>query len=124
MERINKDREREERISMEIIVDSKDAEERAMGWYYYLEDRISFPFTAICITEKRKSPLQKGDEVEVVDIAPEDECEHEMFVEIQWDRGRRLAIPLSQVKPIENTDEDTKEAVADWHYWIEQGYEM
>ena len=30
------DEEREERITMEIIVDAYDAEEQAMGWYYYL----------------------------------------------------------------------------------------
>jgi hypothetical protein len=36
------DEEREERISMEIIVDAYDAEEQAMGWYYYLEETIQF----------------------------------------------------------------------------------
>jgi len=29
-----RDEEREERISMEIIVDAHDEEERAMGWYW------------------------------------------------------------------------------------------
>ena len=40
--------EREERIAMEIIVDAYDAEERAMGWYYYLEEWVSVGFTARC----------------------------------------------------------------------------
>ncbi len=30
---------REQRIHDEIIVDCYDETERAMGWYYYLEDR-------------------------------------------------------------------------------------
>ena len=56
-------------------------------------------------------------------MAPEDECEHEMFVFTRWD-PKNLAIPLSQVKPISPTDEETKEAVADWHYWVEQGHQL
>lgn len=36
------DEEREERISMEIIVDSYGPEEQAMGWYCYLERTLLF----------------------------------------------------------------------------------
>jgi hypothetical protein len=32
-----RDEEREARISMEVVVDAHDDEERAMGWYYDLE---------------------------------------------------------------------------------------
>jgi hypothetical protein len=28
---------------MEIIVDAYGGEEQALGWYYYLDDRFSFP---------------------------------------------------------------------------------
>ena len=35
-----KDEIREERIHMEAIVDAYDPEERALGWYYYLENKI------------------------------------------------------------------------------------
>jgi len=31
------DPEREKRIDMEIVVDAYNQQERAMGWYYYLE---------------------------------------------------------------------------------------
>ncbi|NTW60113.1 MAG: calcium-binding protein, partial [Nitrospirae bacterium] len=34
---------REERISMEIVVDCYGPEEQATGWYYYLEDNLEFP---------------------------------------------------------------------------------
>ncbi len=40
--------EREDRITMEIIVDAYGPEEQAMGWYFYLEDTIEFPFSAVC----------------------------------------------------------------------------
>ena len=65
---------REERISMEIVVDAYNEEERAMGWYCYLEDKLDFPFLTRCIKERPISPLRVGDEVEVVGMGPQDEC--------------------------------------------------
>ncbi|MFZ5452184.1 MAG: calcium-binding protein [Thermodesulfobacteriota bacterium] len=44
---------REHRIVMEIIVDCYNQEERAMGWYYYLEDRLNFPFQARGVSDNR-----------------------------------------------------------------------
>ena len=38
-----KDEEREERIMMEVVVDAHDEDERAMGWYYYLEETLNAP---------------------------------------------------------------------------------
>ena len=37
MAKPTRDKEREQRITMEIIVDAHDSQERAMGWYCYLE---------------------------------------------------------------------------------------
>jgi hypothetical protein len=121
MSKAKKNAERERRIEMEIIVDANGPEEQAMGWYCYLEEKLQFPFTATCVAERAISPLHKGDEIEILEMAPEEECQHEMFVMMRWER-RGLAIPLSQVKPISETDEDTREAVADWLYWVDQGY--
>lgn len=116
------DEEREERIVMEIVVDAYGAEEQAMGWYYYLQDTMQFPFTATCISKRRISPLKEGATVEVVGMAPEDECDREMFVEIEWE-GDTLAVPLIQLEATE-ADEETQQAIADWHYWVDQGYEF
>jgi Calcium binding len=93
-----RDETREERISMEIVVDAYTEEERAMGWYYYLEEKLNFPFLTRCISERAISPLRVGDEVEVVGMAPEDECGREMLVETPWEHKRTLAVPLSQCK--------------------------
>jgi len=41
---VGEDAVREERILMEVVVDAYGTEERAMGWYYYLADKILFPF--------------------------------------------------------------------------------
>jgi hypothetical protein len=74
------------------------------------------------VAERATSPLRTGDEVEVVGMAPEEECQHEMFVEIRWER-RTLAVSLSQLLGIE-ADPQTQQAIEDWHYWVQQGYEF
>lgn len=117
-----KDDIREERITMEAVVDAYDSGERAMGWYYYLEDKISFPFTASCIAVNKRTPLELGEQIEVLGMAGENYCEHDMLVDILWNK-KTLAIPLSQIKPL-NVDEESIEAIEDWHYWVNQGYEF
>ncbi len=123
MERTPEDQQREGRITMDIIVDAYSPEEQAMGWYYYLDSHLQFPFLATCIKERAISPLRVGDEVEIVGMAPEEECEHEMFVLTPWDR-RTLAIPLAQVEAIAAVDQQTRQAIEDWHYWVGRGYEL
>ena len=118
-----KDQEREKRIVMEIVVDAYDPEERAMGWYYYLQGQLQFPFLTHCVARRAISPLRIGDEVEVVDMAPEEECKHEMFVLMPWERVT-LAVPLSQLKVANYVDEATQQTVEDWRYWIERGYQF
>ena len=117
---VEKDDVREDRIDMEVVVDAYGGEERAMGWYSYLDDSLAFPFQARCIAERRTSPVQRGEVVEVTGMASAEDCEHEMFVEVQW-QGRRLAVPLSQPEGMA-VDEATQEAIGDWHYWAARGY--
>lgn len=107
---------------MEVVVDAYGPEERAMGWYYYLEDALCFPFTAHCTGVRSISPMEKNDEVEVIGMAPEDDCQHEMFVMIRHVRKAGLAVPLSQLEPGEDVDDATKQAIEDWHYWVQMGY--
>jgi hypothetical protein len=117
-----RDEERDERIAMEIIVDAYGPEEQALGWYYYLENNLRVPFPARCIAQRAISPLEVGDEVEIVGMAPEDECEHEMFVLTRWER-RTLAVPLSQLAGVA-VDEQTRQAIEDWHDWVARAYEL
>ncbi len=122
MTRVKKDDVREHRIDMEVVVDVYDEQERAMGWYNYLEDKLAFPFQARCIGEKRSSPLQQGEVVAVTGMAPEEDCEHDMLVDVQW-QGRRLAVPLAQLEGVA-VDEAMQEAIGDWHYWVARGYQF
>lgn len=118
MKRPKRDPAREDRIHNEAIVDASP-EEQAMSWYYYLEGKISFPFRAKCVTANVVSPLRKGEAVEVLRMAVEDACEHDMLVQIRW-QGRRMAVPLSQLEAI-GADGSSHEAIRDWHYWVAQG---
>ena len=115
-----KDPIREDRIHDEAIVDAYGPEEQAMSWYYYLENKIRFPFQAKCIVTKLVSPLKKGETVEVRRLAPEDACSTDMLVLIRW-QGRNMAVPLSQLAAVD-PDESTSEAISDWHYWVARGY--
>ena len=119
MPKLRKNRIREERIHDEGIVDAYGPEEQALGWYYYLENKIQIPFSARCIAAKVASPLRKGETVEVRNLAPEDSCAHDMLVLIRW-HGRNLAVPLSQLTATD-ADESTVEAIGDWHYGRAQG---
>src|SRR6516164_8304834 len=96
MTKSKKDPIREERIHNEVVVDAYGPEEQAMGWYYYLEDKLRFPFQAKCIVAKVVSPLLKGETVEVQGMAPGDACSADMLVLIRW-QDRSMAVPLSQL---------------------------
>jgi hypothetical protein len=120
MKKRKKDPIREDRIDNQAIVDAYGPEERAMAWYYYLESQLQFPFQARCITANIVSPLSKGETVQVLRMAPEEACSTDMLVLIRW-QGRKLAVPLSQLAAVD-VDQSTAEAIADWHYWVAQGY--
>jgi calcium binding protein len=106
MKKSRKDPVREDRIHNEAIVDA-GPEEQALSWYYYLEDKIRFPFQAKCLAAKVVSPLRKGENVEVLRMAPDDVCEHDMLVLVRW-QGRKMAVPLAQLTAVD-PDESTAE---------------
>jgi hypothetical protein len=122
MARTPRDDEREERIQNEIVVDAYGPEEQAVGWFTVLEERLRFPFRARCIAERLTSPLRLGAKVEVIEMAPIEECEREMYVLIRWD-DRDLAVPLMQLEGV-RVNAETREAIGDWHYWVARGYQF
>ena len=113
---------RETRIEMEIVVDAHDEEERAMGWYTYLDDNLKFPFRARCADARKISPLKKGEETEVIGMAPADDCMRTMWVLIRF-ADRTLGVPLDQLEAVTG-GEATREAVTDWCYWAAMGYQF
>ena len=91
-----------------------------MGWYYYLEGKLRFPFTATCIKRRATSPFKIGESLSITGLAPEDDCMSEIIVLSEW-HGRSLGVPLAQLRP-RKVDAATKQGIDDWHYWIAMGY--
>ncbi len=118
MANARRNKEREERINMEIIVDAYTPEEQDLAWYSYLSSALQFPFAARCTTFRLISPLEPGKKVEVLEMAPEEECNSEIFVVIRWQK-RELGVPLMQLKCTDD-DEETQQAIEDWRYWFNQ----
>jgi hypothetical protein len=110
----------EDRIETQIIVDTYDESEAAMGWHCYLQDTITFPFNAKCIKKVSTSPLLLSEDVEVIAMDEAENCEHEMLVEVKW-RGESICVPLEQLDGV-GVDDKTKQALNDWAYWVDQGY--
>jgi len=123
MKRIEENAEREERIEDEIVVDTYNEYERITGWYCYLDAKITFPFKAKVIKASVISPLKEGEETLVLGMADQEQCDDNMnmFVEIEW-KERKFSVPLEQLYPVDIGDEDTVEAIEDWHYWVDRGY--
>jgi hypothetical protein len=68
---------------MDIVVDAYDAGERVMWWHCYLDDAMKPPFNARMIAKHPISPLDKGEEVKVLGIAPAKVCLSGMFAAIR-----------------------------------------
>jgi Calcium binding len=116
------DDEFDRRLSLEIIPDAYGPEEQALSWYYYLEEHLQFPFEAECVNDRSTSPLRIGDKVDVVGMPAEEDCEHEMLVNIRWNE-RVLAVPLAQLGGVD-VDDETHQAMQDWQTWVDRGYEL
>jgi len=109
---------RDERIERRIVVDAYSPQEQATGWYAYLDDVLAFPFEACCIEKREVSPLQEGETVTVVGLPRMEPSPNRQLVTVVW-LDRELGVPLSQLEPVEASD-DTAQAIADWHYWIDR----
>ena len=119
-------KERRHRIDYEIIVDCYDEYEQAMGWIIYLKENLKTPFKARYVENPQIPDVQPGKIIEVIELVnqeDDEELEHfEAMVEIR--EGNNVCeIPLSEVEAID-TDQDTKQAVEDWHYWMGRGYQF
>lgn len=93
-----------------------------MGWYYYLEGKLSFPFEASCIKAQRGYPIKIGENVVVMSMADENECTSDMKV-IVAHNGSESIVPLNILRCI-SRNKSTRVAMRDWHYWIFGGYQF
>ena len=108
--------EMQHKIDYEIIVDCYDEYEVSMGWYYYMEETLKFPF-------KAKAKLKKVDgsvkltEIQVTGLAADEEgfMGNDFDLEILTG-GHFSNIHYSQLSQIK-ADDETLEAFAIWEYW-------
>ena len=54
-------------------------------------------------------------------MADTDDCAHELMVLIKW-QGEKLAVPLDQLEASTQSNKQTRQVLADWHYWVARGY--
>ncbi len=45
-----------------------------------------------------------------------------MLVIVEW-HGRELGIKLEQIEAVE-IDDEREEAISEWHYWVNRGYQI
>ena len=121
MFKVELDEIRENRIANEAVVDAYEEEEIAMGWYYYLQDRLVFPFQARWGSRKSSDRT-----VTVLEMSTEDDCLNDMYVEVLYKEANLedvFSARLSEIHPVD-ADLATIEAIADWHYWVKRGYQF
>lgn len=117
------DKSREHRITNHILVHAHTQEEQAMSWYNYLEGKLHFPFKAKWFPGGSTAAEEV---IEVLEMSSEEECWEEMFVEVLYKEGTVedvFSVALSNLEVVA-ADEHTKEAIADWHYWVDKGYQL
>ena len=115
------DQIRENRIANEVLVDAYEQEEIAMGWYYYLQERFNFPFKAKWGSSKSSDRI-----VTVLEMSAEDDCLNDMYVEVLYREGDLedvFSARLFEIYPLD-VNRPTEEAIADWHYWVNRGYQF
>ncbi len=115
-----RDEQREQRIAR-FVAAAEDEYERISAWYGYLEEQLRLPFQATCTRQTAGLALGLREQVQVVDLADVDTWEDQVLVTLGGVRDG-LDVPLAQLTPLQATDAASKQAVADWHYWVQRGY--
>jgi Calcium binding len=108
---------REDRIDYEIVVDTYDEYEAAMGWLTYLQDLLLFPFEAMYHPED-----EEPRRVMVQAIENDEEALEQGLIEflIEIDDDGECWVALEEITPLESNPEAVQ-AVEDWRYWLARG---
>jgi len=105
------------KIDYEIIVDSHDEYEMSMGWYYFMEESITFPFKATAQLKKRDGSIEKK-EVIIVGLSSDEESFMSNDFELEMETEQHInKISFSKLSNIKASAE-TLEAFTIWNYWI------
>ena len=114
-----KNKEYEEILYNEILVDCKDDYDQNMSWYYYVQDELDFPFEAQIELKKREGgKVLKS--VQVIELSDDEDFHRNsnLKVNIELD-DYIIETPLGKLTEIEAT-ERTIEIIKVWKYWIKK----
>ncbi|NWK54710.1 hypothetical protein HW115_03750 [Verrucomicrobiaceae bacterium N1E253] len=73
---------------------------------------MSFPFHALCLRRTSTLTLRKDDVYSVKRMADVEDCDHDIYVMVEFDDDE-LAVQLTQLEPIGELDDESREAVCD-----------
>jgi hypothetical protein len=120
MSRIH-DADREERIQNEVIVDCNNEAEEMTGWYYYMDDALSFPMKGLAnVPSSGGKTAQK--KVKIVSLDPKSKEGQPIRIGVVENGGRQVSyISPEYIIRIEEAD-DNIEILNDWLYW--HNYEL
>jgi hypothetical protein len=110
------DEERENRIKDQVIVDCHHESEEMTGWYYYMQDALSFPMKGLANipTTSGKTAQKK---VKIVKIDPDSESGRPLRIGVMENGGRVISyISPEYLIRIEESPENM-DIINDWLYW-------
>lgn len=105
------------KIDYEIIVDAYDEYEQSMGWFYFFEECLEFPFTALAQLKKRDGTLESK-RVKLTGMASKEEDFMNNDFNLEMEQGQYLRpVAYSALSDI-RASEETREAFQIWDfYW-------
>lgn len=111
-------------IQDHITVDCYDDYEKKMGWYYYLQDELDFPFIAympVKMKNQRSNTLISS-EIEIIGLLGEDFIYRYNDIMVEAELGEYIMnFPLSEIKNIKSSPENIA-IISLWKYWFEKQY--
>jgi Calcium binding len=110
-----KDKERENRILDEVIVDANGDEERNIGWYYYFEEGLKFPINATIKLALCGGKLEEK-KVKIVEVKPDNEDKPMQLGIVEGKSERVQYISPEAIVSVKTSDENL-EILNDWLYW-------
>ena len=105
------------KIDYEIIVDCYDEYEVSMGWYYFMEETIEFPFRATAKLKKLNGSIEQK-EIEIIGLASDEEGFIKNDFDLEIEAGEHVGtIAYSKLSSVKASPE-TMEAFTIWNHWV------
>lgn len=110
------DDEMQYKIDYEIIVDAYDEYEQSMGWFYFFDETLEFPFTATATLKKRGGQVDVKS-VKIVGLSSKEDDFMNNDFNLDMEQGGYIhPIAYSALSHIQASDE-TLEAFHIWDYY-------